>query len=186
MSFCLSLSRLLEGSASPSIMTVASAGGTQLNSADQLRHPSAAKYGIPAYPFYTQNIGDDCEVEIQEKEPERSSLVNQTPAPEDTPTASQAAVTPNDAVAVSCSVCGKGFASDGQLAKHAARVHTNAQQQRGAASAASSKPAFKCCYCFKVLSHPSNLKRHIRTAHFEQSDRKLFTCDTCEKTFKAA
>jgi hypothetical protein len=44
---------------------------------------------------------------------------------------------------------------------------------------------FKCMFCDKVLSHPSNLKRHIRTAHFESSDMKLYTCETCGKTFKA-
>jgi len=71
-------------------------------------------------------------------------------------------------VTICCSVCDKTFATIGQLASHS-RTHSVQQGDN-------TRPAFKCMFCTKVLTHPSNLKRHIRTAHFESSDRKVQCC----------
>ena len=98
------------------------------------------------------------------------------------------------AKANSCSLCRRSFKSSSALTSHMRQVHqtklssslsdNNASSSLSRQSASSSSRLFKCMFCDKVLSHPSNLKRHIRTAHFESSDMKLYTCETCGKTFK--
>jgi uncharacterized Zn-finger protein len=87
--------------------------------------------------------------------------------------------TPSD-LTISCAVCDKSFATLGQLTSHS-RTHN---VRECSADAAPPRPTFKCMFCTKVLTHPSNLKRHIRTAHFESSDMKVYTCETCAKSFK--
>ncbi len=87
--------------------------------------------------------------------------------------------TPSD-LTISCAVCDKSFATLGQLTSHS-RTHN---VRECAVASAPPRPTFKCMFCTKVLTHPSNLKRHIRTAHFESSDMKVYTCETCAKSFK--
>jgi KRAB domain-containing zinc finger protein len=88
--------------------------------------------------------------------------------------------TPSD-LTISCAVCDKSFATLGQLTSHS-RTHNVVREC--AVASAPPRPTFKCMFCTKVLTHPSNLKRHIRTAHFESSDMKVYTCETCAKSFK--
>ena len=72
-----------------------------------------------------------------------------------------------------CEVCGKCFVSRSVLGNHM-KTHDESNKI----------PRFKCAHCDKKFNHPSNLKRHIRTAHFELSDKKLYECQDCGKTFK--
>ena len=72
-----------------------------------------------------------------------------------------------------CDVCSKSFVSKSVLGNHL-KTHDNNYKV----------PRFNCNHCEKVFNHPSNLKRHIRTAHFELSDKKLFPCSECGKQFK--
>jgi len=73
----------------------------------------------------------------------------------------------------SCEICNKQFVSRSVLGNHM-KTHDPAFKV----------PRFKCMHCPKVLTHPSNLKRHIRTAHFELSDKKTYDCTECDKSFR--
>ena len=73
----------------------------------------------------------------------------------------------------SCEICQKQFVSRSVLGNHM-KTHDPAFKI----------PRFNCMHCSKVLTHPSNLKRHIRTAHFELSDKKTYDCNDCDKSFR--
>ena len=72
-----------------------------------------------------------------------------------------------------CEVCQKNFVSRSVLGNHM-KTH----------DAAFKIPRFNCIHCSKKFTHPSNLKRHIRTAHFEMSDKKTYDCLDCSKSFR--
>ena len=72
-----------------------------------------------------------------------------------------------------CFVCGKCYVSRSVLGNH---MKTHDENNK--------IPRFNCDHCEKKFNHPSNLKRHIRTAHFELSDKKIYSCPQCDKTFK--
>jgi len=72
-----------------------------------------------------------------------------------------------------CYVCGKCYVSRSVLGNH---MKTHDENNK--------IPRFHCDHCEKKFNHPSNLKRHIRTAHFELSDKKIYECPDCDKTFK--
>jgi len=71
-----------------------------------------------------------------------------------------------------CGVCSKSFVSNSVLGNHL-KTHDTAYKE----------PKFDCIHCDKKFNHPSNLKRHTRTAHFEMSDKKTYMCTECGKTF---
>jgi len=71
-----------------------------------------------------------------------------------------------------CGICSKSFVSNSVLGNHL-KTH----------DVASKIPKFECAHCDKKFNHPSNLKRHVRTAHFEMSDKKTYMCTECGKTF---
>ena len=73
----------------------------------------------------------------------------------------------------SCEICQKQFVSRSVLGNHM-KTHDPSFKI----------PRFNCMHCSKVLTHPSNLKRHIRTAHFELSDKKTYDCTECDKSFR--
>jgi len=72
-----------------------------------------------------------------------------------------------------CNICGKQYVSRSVLGNHM-KTHDSV----------SKIPRFDCSHCPKKFTHPSNLKRHIRTAHFEMSDKKTYDCTVCVKSFK--
>ena len=72
-----------------------------------------------------------------------------------------------------CYICGKCYVSRSVLGNH---MKTHDENNK--------IPRFNCDHCEKKFNHPSNLKRHIRTAHFELSDKKIYACPECGKTFK--
>ena len=72
-----------------------------------------------------------------------------------------------------CEICEKSYVSKSVLGNHM-KTHDNSNKV----------PRFNCEHCEKVFNHPSNLKRHIRTAHFELSDKKLYSCNVCGKQYK--
>ena len=73
----------------------------------------------------------------------------------------------------SCELCEKQFVSRSVLGNHM-KTHDQAYKI----------PRFNCPHCLKKFTHPSNLKRHIRTAHFEMSDKKTYDCTECGKSFR--
>ena len=72
-----------------------------------------------------------------------------------------------------CPVCLKSYVSRSVLGNH---LKTHDSENKVA--------RFNCSHCEKKFNHPSNLKRHIRTAHFDYSDKKIYVCPDCGKTFK--
>ena len=70
-----------------------------------------------------------------------------------------------------CPVCLKSYVSRSVLGNH---LKTHDEKVW----------SFNCSHCEKKFNHPSNLKRHIRTAHFEVSDKKIYACPECGKIFK--
>jgi len=72
-----------------------------------------------------------------------------------------------------CDICGKYYVSRSVLGNHI-KTHDSAYKI----------PRFNCNHCDKKFTHPSNLKRHIRTAHFELSDKKTYVCQECGKSFR--
>ena len=72
-----------------------------------------------------------------------------------------------------CPVCLKSYVSRSVLGNH---MKTHDESNKVA--------RFNCSHCEKKFNHPSNLKRHVRTAHFEVSDKKIYVCPDCGKTFK--
>ena len=71
----------------------------------------------------------------------------------------------------SCEKCGKSFTNLASLQTHK-KLH---EEQ---------KNLIKCPHCDKSLNNASNLQRHIRSVHFELSDKKLHECQECGKVFK--
>ena len=71
-----------------------------------------------------------------------------------------------------CDICGKYYVSRSVLGNHI-KTHDSAYKI----------PRFNCNHCDKKFTHPSNLKRHIRTAHFELSDKKIYVRQECGKSF---
>jgi hypothetical protein len=72
-----------------------------------------------------------------------------------------------------CELCEKQFVSRSVLGNHM-KTH----------DAAFKIPRFNCLHCPKKFTHPSNLKRHVRTAHFEMSDKRTYDCSDCSKSFR--
>jgi len=72
-----------------------------------------------------------------------------------------------------CDICGKYYVSRSVLGNHI-KTHDSSYKI----------PRFNCNHCDKKFTHPSNLKRHIRTAHFELSDKKTYVCQECGKSFR--
>jgi len=72
-----------------------------------------------------------------------------------------------------CDICGKYYVSRSVLGNHM-KTHDSSYKI----------PRFNCNHCEKKFTHPSNLKRHIRTAHFELSDKKTYICQECGKSFR--
>ena len=72
-----------------------------------------------------------------------------------------------------CPVCLKSYVSRSVLGNHL-KTHDSENKV----------PRFNCSHCEKKFNHPSNLARHIRTAHFDYSDKKIYVCPDCGKTFK--
>jgi len=72
-----------------------------------------------------------------------------------------------------CDICGKYYVSRSVLGNHL-KTHDSSHKI----------PRFNCNHCEKKFTHPSNLKRHIRTAHFELSDKKTYACQECGKSFR--
>jgi len=72
-----------------------------------------------------------------------------------------------------CEICGKYYVSRSVLGNHL-KTHDSSHKI----------PRFNCNHCEKKFTHPSNLKRHIRTAHFELSDKKTYVCQECGKSFR--
>ena len=72
-----------------------------------------------------------------------------------------------------CHVCGKCYVSKSVLGSHM-KTHDETFKI----------PRYNCEHCDKKFNHPSNLKRHVRTAHFELSDKKTYECGECGKSFK--
>ena len=88
-----------------------------------------------------------------------------------------------------CEVCGKGFVYKAEQQRHMnwyhpARIHEsecktcveilkrsgNMPDQPGVHES----PRFDCLHCANKLTHQSNLKRHVRTEHYESSDKKTY------------
>ena len=74
----------------------------------------------------------------------------------------------------SCPSCSKTFVCESVLKNH---VKTHDSE---------SNSDVQCPHCQKAASSMGNLQRHIRSVHFEFSDKKQFTCSTanCGKNFK--
>ena len=73
-----------------------------------------------------------------------------------------------------CPNCDKTFVCESVLKSHL-KTHDPIQSS-----------VVQCPHCAKPASSMGNLQRHIRSAHFEFSDKKLYICRTenCGKTFK--
>ena len=67
--------------------------------------------------------------------------------------------------------CDKSFVSTAVLNNHK-KLHEGTVSQ------------LQCPHCDKMLNNASNLQRHIRSVHFEHSDKKLHECQECKKVFK--
>eukprot|EP00094_Tigriopus_californicus_P001371 TCALIF_01327-PA protein Name:"Similar to Zfp26 Zinc finger protein 26 (Mus musculus)" AED:0.26 eAED:0.40 QI:17/0/0/0.66/0.2/0.16/6/0/643 len=71
----------------------------------------------------------------------------------------------------SCDKCDKKFASSLTL-----RAHQKLHEEHGS--------QYVCEHCERSFKSYNNMTRHIRSAHFEWSDGKLFSCNVCLKDFK--
>lgn len=98
-----------------------------------------------------------------------------------------------------CSTCNKTFSSSGSLRHHMllheGKKDFNCDQcDKRFASSLTLKAhqklhddqilQYACKHCERSFKTYNNMNRHVRSAHFELSDGKLFGCDTCLKDFK--
>lgn len=99
----------------------------------------------------------------------------------------------------SCPNCNKCFSSKQSLDNHV-KLHMNdrsfgcdkcekkfvtkAALQAHSKTHDGSAHTMACQHCDKLFNNASNVQRHIRAVHFEQSDKRCFTCPECKKEFK--
>ena len=74
-----------------------------------------------------------------------------------------------DERAFACDVCGRRFVAAGALRTHR-RLHDDVTLSAN----------HQCPHCPKRLGSDSNLRRHVRAAHFELSDGRTFACPDCD------
>ena len=72
-----------------------------------------------------------------------------------------------------CSRCDKRFATGTELTSHLRCHPKQARTLR-----------HKCSHCEKSFHGDSHLQNHMRRAHYEHSDKKIFACHICMKTFR--